>query len=63
MTDHPHTGWTAAERAEFVAWHESVIAQYPSAVQAELRDVRERWMAGIKTRAAERADLNSASVE
>jgi hypothetical protein len=53
MTNHPRTGWTAAERAEFVAWHESVIAQYPSAVQAELRDVRERWMAGIKTRPPE----------
>ena len=56
MTNPTRTGWTAAERAEFVVWHESVIAQYPSAVQAELRDVRERWMAGIKTRPAESND-------
>ena len=53
MTNPTRTGWTAAERAEFVVWHESVIAQYPSAVQAELRDMRERWMAGIKTRPPE----------
>lgn len=40
------SGWVD----EFIAWHESVIAQYASAIQDELRRSRHLWLGGVAKR-------------
>jgi len=41
------TRWTVVERDEFIAWHESVIAQYPVKLRQELQNDRDKWLAGV----------------
>ena len=36
-------GWES-----FIAWHESVIAQYPPSIQRELRDSRTKWLQTVR---------------
>jgi hypothetical protein len=36
--------WPKERIQDFIDWHESVIAQYPEAVQTELRTARDHWL-------------------
>lgn len=38
------TAWTHEARAQFIAWHDSVIAPYPPRVRDELRDARLKFL-------------------
>lgn len=42
------TPWTAQERDDFVAWHESVIAAYPDELRKEMQRARHKFMASVR---------------
>lgn len=47
---HRRTPWTSQERDELVEWHEGILAlnRYPKEIKDELRQIRLKFIAGIR---------------